>query len=207
MEGDVRGGERRVFRPGARIGLLGGSFDPPHEGHLHLSREALKRFGLDAVVWLVSPGNPMKAHAPASLEARMAACRALVDHPRIHVSDIEARLGTRYTAETLGALTGLYPQVRFCWLMGADNLAQFHRWENWRGIMEMVPVGVLARPEARGRALGAKAARVYADARLPAREARALGGAVPPAWCFVNMPMRRISSSALRAGAAEAAKT
>ena len=129
---------RRLAQSGARIGLLGGSFDPPHAGHLHLSHEALKRFGLDAVVWLVSPGNPLKRHAPAPLAERLKAARDMVDHPRIHVSDIEARMGTRYTAETLAGVRARWPGARFCWLMGADNLAQFHRWDNWRGIMTEV---------------------------------------------------------------------
>lgn len=194
--------DRSLFPQGARVGLLGGSFDPPHCGHLHLSREALKRFGLDRVVWLVSPGNPLKPNPPAPMAQRLEACRALIDHPRILVSDVEARLGTRYTAQTLSALTHQHPETAFCWLMGADNLAQFHRWEDWRHIMAMVPVGVLARPETRGAALASKAARVYARCRLPERDSRSLGRSVPPKWCFANMPMRRISSSALRAAGA-----
>ncbi|WP_342454003.1 nicotinate-nucleotide adenylyltransferase [Sagittula salina] len=189
---------RALFRPGARVGLLGGSFDPPHEGHLHLSCEALKRFGLDGVVWLVSPANPLKAHAPAAMAVRLAAAKDLIDHPRIAVSDIEVELGTCYTAETLAALTGMFPQVAFTWLMGADNLVQFDRWEDWQQILDLVPVGVLARPGLRGAALRSRAARIYAAARLPARDSRALGGMRPPVWCFVNMPMRSVSSSALR---------
>lgn len=187
-----------MFRPGSRVGLLGGSFDPPHAGHLHLSREALKRFGLDQVVWLVTPGNPLKSRAPAPMEARLAAARALVDHPRIAVSDIEARLGTRYTAETLRGLTRRFPAVRFTWLMGADNLAQFHRWDDWRAIMDMVPVGVLARPGARMAARNAVAARIYHRERLAPASSRRLGAANAPAWCYVNMPMMNVSSTALR---------
>ena len=190
-------------RPGQVIGLLGGSFDPPHSGHLHISREALKRFGLNRVWWLVSPGNPLKRHGPAPLPERMAAARALVDHPRIHVTDIEARLGTRYTAETLAALCARAPGRRFVWLMGADNLAQFHRWQDWRGIMERVPVGVLARPGQRVPARLSRAARIYAGARLRGRESPLLARAEAPAWCFVNVPMTDISSSALRAEQAE----
>ena len=135
-----------LARPYQHIGLLGGSFDPPHAGHAHITREALKRFRLDQVWWLVSPGNPLKAAAPAPLARRMAAARALIDHPRVLISDFEARAGTRYTAETLRALMARYPQVRFVWLMGADNLAQLHRWQNWQWILENVPVGVRARP-------------------------------------------------------------
>ncbi len=185
-------------RPGQAIGLLGGSFDPPHMGHVHISREALKRFGLNAVWWLVSPGNPLKPRGPAPLEARMAACRALVDHPRISVSDFEAQAGTRYTAETLRRLQAARPGVRFVWLMGADNLAQLDRWQDWREIMERVPVGVLARPGQRISARMSKAARVYAHARLKGAQSPALAWADPPAWCFVNVPMRGISSTELR---------
>ncbi len=186
-------------RPGQVVGLLGGSFDPAHAGHVHVSREALKRFGLDRVWWLVSPGNPLKARPPAPMGERLARARAVMQHPRILVTDIEARLGTRYTARTIARLQALYPGVRFVWLMGADNLVQFHRWEDWRGIMARVPVGVLARPGARGAARDSKAARVMRRARLRGREAQLLARADPPAWCLVNLPMRAHSSSAIRA--------
>ena len=191
-------------RPGQVIGLLGGSFDPPHSGHLHISREALRRFGLDRLWWLVSPGNPLKAHGPAPLPDRMAAARRLATHPRIDVTDIEARLGTRYTSATLAALERICPGRRFVWLMGADNLAQLHRWQDWRSIMERVPVGVLARPGQRISARLSPAARVYAGARIKARASHVLGRAEAPAWCFVNVPMTDISSSALRARRARA---
>lgn len=186
-------------RPDQVVGLLGGSFDPPHEGHVHISREALKRFGLDQLWWLVSPGNPLKPRGPAPLARRMVACRALVDHPRIHVTDAEAQLGTRYTAQTLRALQAVRPGVRFVWLMGADNLAQFDQWQDWRDIIERVPMGVLARPGQRISARMSKAARVYSDVRLPAALSHRLGHSDPPAWCFVNVPMRAVSSTGLRA--------
>lgn len=186
-------------RHGQVIGLLGGSFDPPHAGHVHISREALRRFGLDRVWWLVSPGNPLKARGPAPLERRMAACRALVDHPRIAVSDFEAQVGTRYTAETLAELQRQRPGVRFVWLMGADNLAQFNRWQDWREIMASVPIGVLARPEQRISARMSKAARIFREARWPGAMSHELGRADAPAWCFVNVPMSALSSTALRA--------
>ena len=189
-----------VAQPGQAIGLLGGSFDPAHAGHAHITREALKRFGLDRVWWLVSPGNPLKPEGPAPLAQRMAAARALMRHPRVTVSDIEARLGTRYTAETLGALRARYPGVRFVWLMGADNLAQFHLWERWQEIAESVPVGVIARPGSRASARMAKAAGRYWRWRLPQEASRLLPRMAPPAWCFVNVPMSGLSSSAIRAG-------
>jgi len=178
---------------------LGGSFDPPHQGHVHITRAALIRFGLTHVWWLVSPGNPLKVTGPAPLDRRLAAARAVMQHPRVEVTDIEAHLGTRYTAETLAFLRGLYPGVRFTWLMGADNLAQFHRWQNWDDILETVPVGVLARPGQRISARMSKAARTYARFRLPARQSRALGGATAPAWCFINVPMSDASSTSIRA--------
>ncbi|WP_341863938.1 nicotinate-nucleotide adenylyltransferase [Gymnodinialimonas sp. 57CJ19] len=186
-------------QPGQTIGLFGGSFDPPHKGHVHVSREALKRFGLDRVWWLVSPGNPLKARGPAPLPRRMAAARDLVTHPRVEVTDIEAKLGTRYTAETLKELCRLYPGVRFVWLMGADNLAQFHRWQQWEWIMGNVPVGVLARPGDRISARTSVAAQRFRSAKLPASAARLLGQSDAPAWCFLNVPMLDVSSSAIRA--------
>lgn len=186
-------------RPGQAIGLFGGSFDPPHAGHVHVSREALKRFGLDRVWWLVSPGNPLKAHGPAPLDRRMAAARALVTHPRVEVTDIEAQLGTRYTAQTLERLMTLYPGVHFVWLMGADNLAQFHRWQRWEWIMETVPVGVLARPGQRISARTSVAAQRFRSAKMGAAQAPLLGHARAPAWCFLNVPMVDVSSSEIRA--------
>ncbi|SFB10803.1 nicotinate-nucleotide adenylyltransferase [Poseidonocella pacifica] len=189
----------KYLAPGMTVGLLGGSFDPPHAGHLHISQEALKRFGLDQVWWLVSPGNPLKAAGPAPIARRMAACRDLARDPRIHISDFEARAGTRVTADTLAALQNVYPSVRFTWLMGADNLAQLHRWGRWREIMARVPVGVLARPGDRIAARLAPAARIYRHAMLKAGEAPLLSRAEAPAWCFLNVPMRDESSSAIRA--------
>jgi nicotinate-nucleotide adenylyltransferase len=185
--------------PGQVIGLLGGSFDPAHDGHAHITREALKRFGLDRVWWLVSPGNPLKRKGPQPLDKRMARARAVMCHPRVTVTDIEAHLGTRYTAETLARLQALYPQVRFVWLMGADNLAQFHLWQDWRQIMETVPVGVLARPGQRISARMSRAAALYAPYRIAGRNAQLLARAEAPAWCFVNVPMVDVSSSAIRA--------
>lgn len=179
------------------IGLLGGSFDPAHEGHAHITREALRRLRLDRVWWLVSPGNPLKARGPAPLVARMAAARAVMDHPRVVVTDIEARLGTRYTAETLEALQRRWPGVRFVWLMGADNLADFHRWQRWEEIAARVPIAVFARPGVGARALSGKAAQRLARWRVQAPAA--LARTRPPAWAFLQVPMRDISSSGLRA--------
>jgi nicotinate-nucleotide adenylyltransferase len=186
-------------RAGMTVGLLGGSFDPPHAGHVHITKAALRRFGLDRVWWLVSPGNPLKKRGPAPIETRLNAGRALIQHPRVDVTDIERVLQTRYTAETIAGLIAAYPHVRFVWLMGADNLAQFDQWQDWRWIMETVPIGVLARPGDRISARMSKAARIYRKARLRGREARLLGVTVAPAWAFQNVPMVDVSSTEIRA--------
>ena len=181
------------------IGLLGGSFDPAHGGHAHITREALKRFGLDSVWWLVSPGNPLKTRGPAPLDQRMERARAVMQHPRVEITEIEAHLGTRYTAQTLAVLRARYPRVRFVWLMGADNLAQLHLWQDWQQIVETVPIGVLARPGQRISARMSRAATLYAPYRIAGRYSQLLGRAAAPAWCFVNVPMMDVSSSAIRA--------
>ncbi len=183
---------------GLRVGVLGGSFDPPHQGHVHLSQEALKRFDLDKVLWLVSPGNPLKPNPPAPISKRLVAARALIKHPRILVSDFEERHQTRYTYQTLATLKAVWPEVNFVWLMGADNLFQFHRWENWRGIMMTMPVGVLARPKLRIAARMSVTSRVFEAARLPSKKARFLAKGPAPRWSFVNMPMLGVSSSQIR---------
>ncbi len=183
---------------GQTIGLLGGSFDPAHEGHVHITRAALARFGLDGVWWLVSPGNPLKTRGPAPLQDRMARAKAVMQHPAVTVTDIEAHLGTRYTAETLAVLRARWPGVRFVWLMGADNFAQFHLWQDWQGIVETTPLGILARPGQRISARMSRAARIYRRWRIPGRASRLLGVAKAPAWCFINLPMTDESSTAIR---------
>lgn len=188
-----------VAAPGLKIGLLGGSFDPPHAGHVHVTKWALKAFGLDRVWWLVSPGNPLKPDAPADLARRIAAARAIMRHPKVIVTDVEARIGTRFTAETLAVLRVRCPGVRFVWLMGADNLAGFHRWDRWDAIMGSAPVGVLARPGDQLSAGLSPAARRYARWRLPAAEARILPLLDPPAWALITGRMLDLSSSELRA--------
>ncbi|CUH40670.1 putative nicotinate-nucleotide adenylyltransferase [Jannaschia seosinensis] len=187
-------------RPGQVVGLLGGSFDPAHAGHVHITREALKRLGLDRVWWLVSPGNPLKVRGPAPLARRMAHARAVMRHPRVDVTDLEARLGTRHTARTIAVMQERWPGVRFVWLMGADNLAQFHMWEDWREIFARVPIAVLARPGQRLRARTAPAAAIYRRFRLPASAAGGIGYRKPPAWIYLNIPMNAASSSEIRAG-------
>jgi nicotinate-nucleotide adenylyltransferase len=187
-----------IATPGQRIGLLGGSFDPPHGGHLHITRWALRNLGLDRVWWLVSPGNPLKSRGPAEIGRRLAACRALADHPRVVVTDIERHLGTRYTADTLAALVARYPGVRFVWLMGADNLAQFHHWQRWDWIMANFPIGVLARPGEQVRAGLSPAARRFAGQRIHQGGATLLGLGDVPRWTLLTGPMSPESSTAIR---------
>ena len=177
------------------IGLFGGSFDPAHGGHVHLTREAIKRLGLDRVWWLVTPGNPLKARQPAPLADRMALARAVMHDPRVVITDLEARLGTRATVDTITALQAIYPDVHFVWLMGADNLVQFHRWERWRDILRAVPVGVFARP---GWGVAARLS-VAARAFRVNRVARGENLRRAPGWSFVTMPLNGASSSAIRA--------
>lgn len=131
---------------GQRIGLLGGSFDPAHDGHAHITETALRRFCLDRIWWLVSPGNPLKPHGPAPLVQRIEMARRVMGHPSVEITDLEARLHTRLTADTIAALQARYRGVRFVWLMGSDNLAQFDQWNRWKEIAARVPIGVLARP-------------------------------------------------------------
>lgn len=187
-----------IATAGMRIGLLGGSFDPPHLGHIHISKWALKSFGLDQVWWLVSPSNPLKSDAPADMERRLAAACAIVQHPRIVVTDIERRLGTYYTAQTLAVLQVNYNMVRFMWLMGADNLIGFHRWESWTDIMHMMPIGVLARPGQQVRAGKSFAALRFQWARLASRHSNALPFRPAPCWSMLTGKMVDISSTAIR---------
>jgi len=183
---------------GMRIGLLGGSFDPPHAGHVHISHRAMRRFGLQQVWWLVSPGNPLKPEPPARIARRLAACQALVRHPRIIVTDVERKMGTRFTADTITGLKAQYHGVNFVWLMGADNLAGFHRWEHWQDIMREVAVGVMSRPGDQLSAGLSPAARVFVRARLPAIASRQLATTPAPAWVLMSGPMVDASSTDLR---------
>jgi nicotinate (nicotinamide) nucleotide adenylyltransferase/ribosome silencing factor RsfS/YbeB/iojap len=180
---------------------LGGSFNPAHGGHLHLSRLALARLGLDAVWWLVSPQNPLKpALGMAPFAKRLGeAARLAAARPKIRVSGIEARLGTRYTADTLKALCRRFPRARFVWLMGGDNLVQFPHWRRWEDIFRSVPVAVFDRPGSAAKALAGRAARRFARARLSPRAARRLARAAPPAWIFFHTPRDPRSATRIRA--------
>jgi len=165
-----------------------------------VSLEALKRLGLDEVWWLVAPQNPLKpVKGMASFEERLAAARAFLRHPRIKVTDVEAALGTRYTADTLAALRRRFPNTRFVWLMGADNLAQIRHWERWKSIFRLVPVAVFDRPTYVSRALAELAATRFQRYRLPAGGARRLVDQSPPAWVFLPIRLDASSATALRA--------
>jgi nicotinate-nucleotide adenylyltransferase len=182
-----------------RIGILGGSFNPAHRGHLDISLAAIHRLGLDQVWWMVSPQNPLKPVAGmAPFAERLASARAMVLDNRIKVTDIEARLGTRYTAETLKFIVQRFAGNRFVWLMGADNLAQISDWKDWQQIFHLLPIAVFARPSYSFVALAAKAARRFARYRLKEGAGRKLAMAVPPAWLFVHARLNPISATEIR---------
>lgn len=184
---------------GQRIGLMGGSFNPPHAGHLHVAETALKRLHLDAVWWLVTPGNPLKSHGDlAPLADRVADSRRLAGSHRIRVTDLEAGLGSSYSAATVAHLRLRRPDLRFVWIIGADNLAQLHRWRAWRRLAAALPIAVVDRPGWRLKALASPAARALAPARVPEARAGALASHRPPAWTLLTARHVGLSSTALR---------
>lgn len=182
-----------------RIGLLGGSFNPAHEGHRHISLLALNKLQLDEIWWLVSPQNPLKpASGMAPLCERLARAAEVARDRRIKVTGIETALGTRYTADTIAALRRRFPRLRFVWLMGADNLAQIPRWERWTDIFESVPIAVFDRPAYSLSALKSKAAQRYQAARLAPENAAALLDSDLPAWTFVRCRLHPASATQIR---------
>jgi len=191
-------------RPGKRVGILGGSFNPAHAGHRHISVVALRRLKLDEVWWMISPQNPLKAAADmAPLRKRLERARAVANHLKIHVTDIEWYLGTHYTADTVNALKLQFPGMRFVWLMGADNLCQIPRWRHWRRIFESVPIAVFTRPSYSVKALSGRAARRFAAYRLPESRASALSEAPVPAWIFLHTRPHSESATRIRAECGE----
>jgi len=185
--------------PMRKVGLHGGSFNPAHAGHLHISLHALKRLKLDEIWWLVSPQNPLKkAHDLANYATRLAHARALAQYPRIRVLDIEAQHQLYYTIDSLRFLQAQYPRHRFVWLMGADNLAQFHRWKAWREIARRVPIAVLDRAPYGLRALHARFATCFAHARLTANAAALLPDVRTLCWTYLTIPRHPLSASYLR---------
>jgi len=183
----------------SRIGLLGGSFNPAHGGHRDISVEAIRALSLDAVWWLVSPGNPLKDPAGnMPYEERLARARQVADHHRIVVSNFEARRGLQYTVDTLEALRDLWPQMHFVWIMGADSLRDFHRWKDWRRIATLAPIAVFSRPGSTDAAEASPAAEALAAFRLPDEDAPALAEAEPPAWIFLKTVHNPASATAIR---------
>ena len=187
------------FGASARIGLLGGSFNPPHKGHLLASRLALTRLGLDSVWWLATPGNPLKSSADlAALNERLAASQALVHDPRIVITAVESEIGSTYTLDTLRYLKRRANGAKFVWIMGADNLGQFHRWRDWREIAATFPMLVVDRPGSSFAPLSSRAGQALARWRRPERQAVTLIDAPAPAWVFLHGPRSAQSSTALR---------
>ena len=187
------------YGAGMRIGLLGGSFNPPHVAHRAISLFAIKRLKLDRVWWLVTPGNPLKdAGALHALGQRMQRAREVAEDPRIDVTCLESVIGTRYTVDTVNFLRRRASQLRFVWIMGADNLAQFHRWQNWQRIAMQLPIAVIDRPPQSFRAMTAPAAQALARYRLPENKASRLADQRPPAWVFLTGLKLNLSSTGLR---------
>ncbi len=181
------------------VGLLGGSFNPAHNGHRYISLQALKLLGLDEIWWLVSPLNPLKQSKDmASYERRLETAQEVANHPHIIVSDLEYKIGTHYTIDTLTKLKELYPDINFVWLMGADNLLQFHQWYRWRSIMHSVPIAVFARKHYALKALHGKTARLYQLYRKDPKDAFDLAFCKPPAWVFLPIRKHPASSTEIR---------
>jgi nicotinate-nucleotide adenylyltransferase len=187
------------YTEGMRIGLLGGSFNPPHHAHRAISQFALTRLKLDRVWWLVTPGNPLKDNgALHALGERMQAARDIANDPRIAVSCLESVIRTRYTVDTINFLRRRASGLRFVWIMGADNLAQFHRWQDWQRIAAQLPMAIIDRPPQSFRALASPAARALARYRLPENEAARLADRQAPAWVFLTGLKLSLSSTTLR---------
>jgi nicotinate-nucleotide adenylyltransferase len=188
-----------ALAPGMRVGLYGGSFNPAHRGHDHVAETARKRLGLGRIVWLVAPRNPLKPAAPtADFDTRLAQVRARARGPTMVVSDIERRIGARYTIETMRWFKRRFPAVRFVWIMGADSLVDFHRWRGWADLAREVPIAVVSRPQAALRGRLSPLARRFAAYRRPSGRGRRLAGERPPAWIYLTAPFQAVSSTALR---------
>jgi len=182
---------------GLRIGLFGGSFNPAHSGHFHVAHTAMKRLQLDWVWWIVARGNPLKT-GHGNFQERLASAQAVADHPRMIVTDVEARLGLTYTYETLSTLVAAAPMADFVWLMGADNMVGFHLWGNWQDIAQMMPIAIVARPGVGPGARNSPFARRFASSRIPETAATNLPACPAPAWVYLNGPLDTGSSTAIR---------
>jgi nicotinate-nucleotide adenylyltransferase len=183
-----------------RIGLLGGSFNPAHNGHRHVAETARRALALDQVWLMVSPGNPLKqGQDMAPLQQRLTSAKRIADGCRIIATDIERHLGTHYTADTIRRLKQRFPRAQFVWIMGADNLVQLPRWDRWLRIAHDVPFAVLPRPRYNNRALASRAAHRLAATRHPSRQAHTLANILAPAWIFLPAAQHQASATALRA--------
>ena len=193
---------------GMAVGLFGGSFNPPHEGHLLVAEIALRRLGLDQLWWMVTPGNPLKSRLQlAPLSDRLAMSERLVQDPRIKITAFERRLATSYTAETLSFVKARNPHVNFVWVMGADSLKTFHLWQKWRDILATFPIAVVDRPGSTLSFLSSRMARTFAHARIDEDDAGILWKKPAPAWTFIHGPRSALSSTALREKQSEASET
>lgn len=185
--------------PGMVVGLFGGSFNPPHQGHKLVAEIAIRRLRLNQLWWMVTPGNPLKSHRElAPLPERLVACEAIAEDPRIKVTAFEQALGTSYTAKTLDYIRARNPAVHFVWVMGADNLAGFHRWQRWQKIASTFPIAVIDRPGSTLAYLSSKMARTFDYARIDEEDAGILWQKKAPAWTFIHGPRSTLSSTALR---------
>lgn len=201
---DVEGVGRHYLRmphvePGMTVGLFGGSFNPPHDGHLLVAELSLKRMALDQVWWMVTPGNPLKRTTGLPpLARRIAWSEAINSDPRVKVTAFEALYGVRYTAQTLDLVKARRPGIRFVWIMGADNLATFHHWQDWRRIAMTFPIAVIDRPGSTLSFLSSMMAKAFSQARMDEQDASLLAYAKPPAWTFIHGPRSPLSSTAIR---------
>ncbi|WP_245363990.1 nicotinate-nucleotide adenylyltransferase [Neorhizobium galegae] len=185
---------------GMAVGLFGGSFNPPHEGHLLVAEIALRRLGLDQLWWMVTPGNPLKSRSElASLDDRLTMSEKLIDDPRIKITAFEKTLGGSYTADTLAFVKARNPLVHFVWVMGADSLKTFHHWQKWQTIASTFPIAVIDRPGATLSFLSSKMARTFDYARVDEDDAGTLWKRRAPAWTFIHGPRSALSSTAIRA--------
>jgi len=182
---------------GLSIGLFGGSFNPAHEGHLHVAECGLRELALDRIWWMVSPQNPLKPKQP-SYESRVKTVEALNLKPRMEISHIEREFGTHYTIDMIRKAQMRFPRTRFAFLMGADNFAQFPKWKDWQEIAARVPVAVIARPGDGVKPRLSKTARMLSEYRLPEEHSHILQYLQPPLWTFLTPPLNSLSSSAIR---------
>ncbi|WP_343315124.1 nicotinate-nucleotide adenylyltransferase [Brucella sp. BE17] len=184
---------------GMTVGLFGGSFNPPHQGHALVAEIAVRRLRLDQLWWMVTPGNPLKDRRElATLAERIKLSEQVASDPRIKVTALEAAFNVRYTADTLALIAHANPGVHFVWVMGADNLASFHRWQRWREIAQNFPIAVIDRPGSTLAYLSSHMAQTFSDSRLDEYYAPMLARRQPPVWTFIHGPRSQLSSTALR---------